>query len=185
MPSKKAQADAAFERQEDQRALAKVIAAAYDFEQQYGGNDPELIAAIERAKRAFLSITGGPIVPRAHDVLPGQLAIDGTVAGEPIREMGNEMGNPMAEAFDVPKQCPCCCDNMLLVWGGSWTPLRTLDDEYQLQCGSCGHRLTANERQYDAVVAERKRTVGASDKKSAPKPGREGMGGSRRTRGAG
>jgi phage terminase large subunit GpA-like protein len=96
-------------------------------------------------------------------VLPGQLAIDGAVAGAPpIRELGN----PMAEVFDVPKQCPQCGEDMLLTWGGHWTPMRVSDDKdwFALQCGLCGACVEASEHQYEAVVAERQRTIGESDK---------------------
>lgn len=170
--------DAAFEREEDQRALVKVLAVASEAEQQYGGNDPELCAAIERVKRAFLKIS--PSARPSSAELPGQIAIDGSVAGAPPRDLGA----PMAEVFDVPKQCEACGENMLLVWGGSWTPLAHLhpDAPYVLQCGHCAHTIMVSERAYEAVQAERKRTVGASDVKNAVKPGREGM---RRTRGAG
>jgi hypothetical protein len=168
-PSKKAQADAAYERQEDQRALVKVLAAAEEFALGFdvvlslGGADRALaiVEAVARVKAAFLRVEA-PVAKPEPGTLPGQLAIDGAVAGAPpIRELGN----PMAEVFDVPKQCPRCGENMLLTWGGHWTPMRVFDDKFALQCGLCGACVEATEHQYEAVVAERQRTIGESDKR--------------------
>lgn len=162
MPTKRELADQAYGRQEDQRALDLVLRAATDYAvagTDYMGADEinALDAAIERVRARFLTIS--PIVKSAE--LPGQLGIDGAVVGEP-----RELGAPMAEAFDVPKQCPGCGENMLLVWGGSWTPLSPYPgNRYALQCGFCSHVISVTCEGYDAVLAERKRTVGTSDAK--------------------
>jgi hypothetical protein len=160
MPSKRQQADAAYERAEDQRALALVVHLAETMALVADATPrAEYEAAIARVRSRLLSV--GPIVPVTHDVLPGQLDIEGRVAGEPARNLGA----PMAEAFDVPKQCPGCGENMLLVWGGSWTPLH--GSPYTLQCGFCAHLHHCTQAAYEAVQAERRRTIGESDRKPA------------------
>lgn len=179
--SKRAAADAAYQAQEAQRALVKVIAAATDFSvemKEWGGAEEieTLDRAIDTVRAHFLKIDTPPSLASARE-LPGQLAIDGSVTGEPVRELGA----PMAEVFDVPKQCPACGENMLLVWGGAWTPLMhetEVGAPYQLQCALCSHVVQVSERAHGAVVAERRSTVGAADRKQ--KPQRE-----RRVRGAG
>lgn len=172
--SKRKEADAAYERQEDQRALVIVLAAASEHEQQYGGNDPRLVEAIERVKRAFLKIE--PALPPKPEPgqLPGQLAIDGSVVGDSMDDAWgrDDFGAPMASAFDVPEFCPKCDAEMLTTWGGHWTPMHRVSGEgepFALQCGHCGHVVVVSERQHEAVVAERKRTIGASDKAPPPK----------------
>jgi hypothetical protein len=163
--SKRKEADAAYERVEDQRALALIVSIAEvrahdleDDDDQYQYRC-EIEAAIARVKANILKITTPAATPTRE--LPGQLAIDGSVAGEPVRELGA----PMAEAFDVPKQCPACGDNMLLVWGGSWNPMmRGPGAAPMLQCGHCAHVVEVSEAAYEAVLAERRRTVGATDK---------------------
>lgn len=157
MPSKRQQADAAYERAEDQRALAIVIAAALGEERSE--ERARIYECVERVKRAFLTVT--PPAKPEPGTLPGQLDIEGRVAGEPARNLGA----PMAEAFDVPKQCPGCGENMLLVWGGSWTPLH--GSPYTLQCGFCAHLHHCTQAAYEAVQAERRRTIGESDRKPA------------------
>jgi hypothetical protein len=151
MPTKRELADAAYERQEDQRALAMVLdAAAAPL-----AISTDLQAAINRVRARFLTVS--PVVKSAE--LPGQLAIDGSVVGEP-----RELGAPMAEAFDVPKQCPGCGENMLLTWGGSWVPM-VPNGPPMLQCAFCAQKVVVTLEGYEAVIAERKRTVGTSDAK--------------------
>lgn len=176
MATKRQLADAAHERQEDQRALNVVLDAANQHMEQYAGNWPELRDALARVRARFLTVT--PVVAKPEPgTLPGQLSIDGAVAGEPpIRELGN----PMAEAFDVPKQCPACGENMLLAWGGSWTPMKAdRSGKHPLQCGHCAVVIEVSKAAYEAVLAERRRTIGTSDAK--PMKATRGA----RTRGAG
>src|SRR6476660_2147958 len=120
-PSKRAQADAAFNAQEDQRALVVVVAAAWSYieiRDELDGEKFERRTEIEDAcARVQRLIKIDTPKPKPEPGLPGQIAIDGTVVGEP-----GSVGAPMAEVFDVPKQCEECGENMLLVWGGSWTP---------------------------------------------------------------
>ena len=177
--SKRKEADAAYQRQEDQRALTLVLAAATDFsiEMKEWAGAVEIDAldkAIDRVKASFLKVE----VPKPEPAIPGQLAIDGSVAGGPVAPV-RELGAPMAAAYDVPPLCPKCGSAMLTQWGGSWTPLVAGGPGYALQCGHCAHVIPVSERQYEAVVAERKRTIGASDR-PAKIIARE-----RRTRGAG
>lgn len=158
-PTKKQQADAAHERQEDQRALVVVIAAALGEER--AEERARIYEAVERVKAAFLRIDA----PTKSPELPGQLGIDGSIVGEPAAPV-RDLGCPMAEAFDVPKQCPKCGENMLLTYGGAWVPLaRGEFRPCRLQCGFCAEVITVPGDAYDAVVAERKRTVGESDRK--------------------
>lgn len=171
--TKRKDADAAYERQEDQRALAKVLAAATDFSvemKEWAGavEIDELDRAIDRVRTNMLKIEPtflGLPVRVAESAIPGQITIEGAVVGEP-----RELGAPMAEVFDVPKQCPACGENMLLVWGGSWTPMTNVtrsdgSGERALQCSFCAHIEWVPAAAYEAVLAERRSTVGASDKR--------------------
>jgi hypothetical protein len=146
-PSKKAQADAAYERQEDQRALVKILAAAeeyalgFDVVLSLGGADRalEIVEAIARVKAAFLRVEAP--VAKPEPSVAGQINIDGTI-----------------------ESCPQCG-----VPEVSWSILpldgTTIDEQARVQCGMCACIFPISFTQYNAIVAERRRTIGESDKR--------------------
>ncbi len=162
MPTKRQLADAAYERQEDQRALVVVLAAAMNVAHNLEDDDDrydyrrELELAIERVKASVLRVA--PVVKPDADTLPGQINIEGGV--ENVRQLGA----PMAVAFEVPATCWKCERKMLDEQGTGWTPVRT-PLGYQLQCGQCGASIEVREWTYDAVLAERRAAIGESDVK--------------------
>jgi hypothetical protein len=135
--------------------------------------------ADEAYMRSMETLSGA--VPVEPGVLVGQLTIEGTVEGT----NGREELHPIKGA---PRHCPGCTADMLVVYGGSWTPMWTKTDDAtdlplageitRLQCGKCSYVVVVAHATWLEVKAERRRTVGRRD---APPPKRE----KKKTRGAG
>lgn len=136
MPTKRQQADQAYERQEDQRALAQVLESAErDARGEYGFTNRDLLAAVERVKANLLKVA--PKTEKPEPSVVGQMnLIDGSLESCP------ECGAPE--------------------W--QWAPMMLdFGEEPKLQCGNCAAAFVVTFAQYNAVVAERKRTIGTSD----------------------
>jgi hypothetical protein len=133
-------ADQAYARGENQRALVLVLAAATDFsiemKEWAGAAEIEALdAALDRVKAAFLKV-------------------DVPVKSEP--SVAGQM-NLLDCSLET---CPECGAPH---W--QWAPM-TLDfgGEPRLQCGNCAAAFVVTFTQYNAIVAERKRTIGDSDR---------------------
>src|SRR5436190_10458453 len=68
--------------------------------------------------------------------MPGQLAIDGSIVGEPPLD---PMETFRPAAFTkIPPMCPQCKTYMRDSFGGAWTPVRCMPSHLAgLQCGHC------------------------------------------------
>jgi ribosomal protein S27AE len=151
MATKQQQADAAYERAEDQRALVLVLEAAG---LAYDDRDPDLEAAIERVRVRFNLVNTAPTKPEPS--VAGQInLLDGSI-----------------------ETCPKCGAP-----GSKWAACRNDADQEvpKLQCGECGTVVNVTWRQYEGIVAQRRRDHQHTDTvRSAVKPERES-----RSRGAG
>lgn len=135
--------------------------------------------ADEAYMRSMETLSGRAPVPEG--VLVGQLVIDGSVEGT----NGRAIPHPIKGA---PETCPGCRADMVIVYGGSWTPsyVRCSDETdsplagevCKLQCAYCAHIVIVTPATWLAVKMERRRTIGRSD---APPPPKK----AKKTRGAG
>lgn len=168
--SKRKDADKAYQRAEDQRALVHVLMMAETNIEA----DAYTSEACNRVRANFLTVSEPPRVTG----LAGQLSIDGTSEGD--------TGERAVKLMDVPTYCPGCNQNMLIVHGGSWTPLKPRDDDEvtfgpdRLQCGNCGKVVEVTEEAWLRVVDMRAHLRAADTVKSPVIPEKAG-----RTRGAG
>jgi hypothetical protein len=120
--------------------------------------------ADEAYMRSMETLAGRAPVPEG--VLVGQLGIDGSVAGT----SGMVIPHPIK---GVPEHCPGCDANMIIVYGGSWTPMyvRCSDETdaplagetCKLQCAYCSRIVVVTPMTWQAVKDERRRTIGRSD----------------------
>jgi hypothetical protein len=159
-PTKKQQADAAFERTEDKRALALLLRVARramhdieDDDDQYHYHQ-EIEQAVQRVEVRFdLVNDDAPVAPEPS--LPGQMnLLDGSI-----------------------ETCPKC---------GKADTLGTMirlsgHTGYWLQCGQCAHVVEVTATEYGRVAARRREQHGHTDTFKSPViPEKQG-----RTRGAG
>lgn len=168
MASKKAQADAAFRRNEVQRALRVVLDAALLHRARCGSIEAgELASAMQLVESEFLIV--GVAVKSSE--LPGQLSISGDVVA----------GCTGAEKVaDVPAYCPGCERRQTLDLG--WTPV--IDSQLgktveRIQCGNCGAYVIVGIEAFEQLRAALRAKFGASDLKPAK------LDRGKRTRGAG
>lgn len=169
-------ADAAYRNAEAQRALVFVLGMAESYPKFVAVDEHEereLRECIATVRAHFLKVSEPPKVK----TLAGQIdLVDGSVEGD-----GLEHESPPGLAH-VPTCCPRCDANMMLAWGGNWTPMYKSDDEDfgKLQCGECAFVVTVTADVWDRVRDLRRRTIGAADRA----PEKVDRGG-RKTRGAG
>jgi hypothetical protein len=153
MATKQQAADAAYERAEAQRALVMVLACAERTHEQ------GIAEAAALLRKHYLKVSE----PTKVKTLAGQIdLVDGSVEGAPHDPEPVEHG-PLR---GVPSACPGCGAAMLVVYGGSWTPLigHASDNRLGLQCAFCAWIVSVNEAEWDAVREERRRTIGATDR---------------------
>lgn len=106
------------------------------------------------------------LAPAPEGVLIGQHDIDGSVAGT----SGYAVERPIKGA---PRYCPGCGADMIVVYGGSWTPMFAKTDDVtdapvpgeatKLQCGLCSRIVPVTHATWLEVKKERRRTVGRRD----------------------
>lgn len=169
MTTTKAQADDAYERSEDQRALVMVVEhAEATFDDEIWREDylSRVRAAVSRVRARLLTVSvAAPASP-----LAGQLTTDG---GGGAREP--------TKLCDVPERCHACGSAMMAELGTRWTPLRFVDlDAARLQCGECAAIIEVTEDAWFRVMDERAKIKAGDTVKSPVIPEKKG-----RTRGAG
>jgi ribosomal protein S27E len=158
MASKKKDADAAYLRDEAQRALVMVLDAAA---LAYDVLDPDLEAAMALVRSMFLTVTA----PTKSKELPGQLGIDGSIVGAAEKIGKSSFSEFMLEI----ETCPACGKHMLDGNGGSWTPLRPHPEaDHALQCGFCGKTVLASTAQWQQVIELRRRAHAHTDTVKSP-----------------
>ena len=148
--AKQKAADAAYHRAEAQRALVMILDCA---ERTHEAGIADAAATV---RAHFLTVSE----PAKVKTLAGQIdLVDGSVEGDD----GLEHQPPPGSA-GVPMYCPRCATNMMIVYGGNWTPVyRVEGTPAKLQCASCSQVVTVSDEVYAIVRELRRSTIGASD----------------------